>query len=104
MKKGHQNQSCAADPVHITFPKDILPRMYPGGFSAVIDASKYVNMFLTLDEERKFMGLIHPDTEGHYWYTCLPMGSANAPAVCFGAAFLRLICHEVEDMQGGGYR
>jgi hypothetical protein len=62
MKKGHQNQSCAADPVHMTCPEDILPRMYPGGFSSVIDASKFFHMFLTVDEERKFMGIIHPDT------------------------------------------
>jgi hypothetical protein len=26
-KKGHQNQSCAADPVHMTCPEDIIPRM-----------------------------------------------------------------------------
>jgi hypothetical protein len=59
-------------------------------------------MFLTVDEERQFMGLIHPDTEDHYWYTHLPMGSSNSPAVSsrFGAAFLRLIFQEVEEMQG----
>jgi hypothetical protein len=32
MKKGYQNQPCAADSVYITCPEDILPRMYPGGF------------------------------------------------------------------------
>jgi hypothetical protein len=48
---------------------------------------------LTVDEERKFMGLIYPDTGEHYWYTRLPMGSSNYPAVSgrFGVAFLRLI-------------
>jgi hypothetical protein len=61
-KKGHQHQSCAEDPVHMTRPEDILPRMYHGGFSSVIDASKCFHMFLTVDEERKFMGIIHPDT------------------------------------------
>jgi hypothetical protein len=47
------------------------------------------------------MGLIHPDTGDHYWYTHLPMGSSNSPAVSgrFGAAFLRLICQEAEEMQ-----
>jgi hypothetical protein len=102
MKKGHQNKSCAADPVHMTCPEDILPRMYPGGFSSVIDASKFFHMFLTVDEESKFMGLILPDTGDHYWYTHLPMGSSNYPAVSgrFGAAFLRLIFQEVEEMQG----
>jgi hypothetical protein len=35
-KKGHQNKSCAADPVQMKCPEDILPRMYPGGFSSVL--------------------------------------------------------------------
>jgi hypothetical protein len=86
----------------MTCPEDILPRMYPGGFSSVIDASKFFHMFLTVDEELRFMGLIHPDTGDHYWYTRLPMGLSNSPAVSgrFGAAFLRLIFQEVEEMQG----
>jgi hypothetical protein len=54
--------------------KDILPLMYPGGFSSVIDASTLFSMFLNVDEERKFMGIIHPDTGYHYWYTRLPIG------------------------------
>jgi hypothetical protein len=59
-------------------------------------------MFLTVDEEHKLMGLIHPDTGDHYWYTRFPMGSSNSPSVSgrFGAAFLRLIFQEVEEMQG----
>jgi hypothetical protein len=75
MKKGHQHKSCAADPVHMTCPEDILPRMYPAGLSSVIDASKFFHMFLTVEEERQFMGLIHLDTGDNYWYTRLPMGS-----------------------------
>jgi hypothetical protein len=102
MQKGNQTQSCAADPVHMTCPEEILPRMYPGVFSSVMDASKLFPMLLTVDEERKFMGLIHPDTGYYYWYTNLPMGSSNSPAVSgrFGAAFLRLICQKVEEIQG----
>jgi hypothetical protein len=94
MKKVHQHQSCAADPVHMTCPEDILPRMYPGVFSSVIDAYKFFHMFLTVNEERRFMDLIHPDTGYHYWYNRLPMGSSNSPSVSgrFGAAFLRLVC------------
>jgi hypothetical protein len=102
MKKGHQKKSCAADPVHMMCPEYILPRMYPGDFSSVIDASKFFHMFITVDEERRFMGTIHPDTGDNYWYTRLPMGSSNSPVVSgrFGAAFLRLIFQEVEEMQG----
>jgi hypothetical protein len=42
------------------------------------------------------------NTGDHYGYTYLPIGSTNSPAVSgrFGAAFLHLICHEVEGMQG----
>jgi hypothetical protein len=48
------------------------------------------------------MGLIHPDPGDHYWYTRLPMGSSNYPAVSgrFGAAFLRLVFQEVKEIQG----
>jgi hypothetical protein len=101
-KKGHQHKSCASDPVHMTCPEDILPRMYPGGLASVIDAPTFFHMLLTVDEERRFMGLLHPDTGYHYWYTRLPVGSSNSPAVSgrFGAAFLRLIFQEVEEMQG----
>jgi hypothetical protein len=102
MKKGHTQKSCASDPVRMTCPEDILPRIYPGGFSSVIDASTFFHMLLTVDEERQLMGLIHPETGDLYWYTRLPMGSSNSPAVSgrFGAAFLHIIFQEVEEMQG----
>jgi hypothetical protein len=102
MKKGHHNHSRAADPLHMTCPKYILPRMLPGGFSSVIDASTFLHMFLTDDEERKFMGLIHLDTGDNNWYTRLTMGSSDSPAVSgrFGAVFLRLIFQELKEIQG----
>jgi hypothetical protein len=31
MKKWRQHQYCAAEPVYITCPEDILPRVYPWG-------------------------------------------------------------------------
>jgi hypothetical protein len=39
--------------------------MYRGGFLSVIDASKFFHVFLTVDEERKFMDIIHPDIGDH---------------------------------------
>jgi hypothetical protein len=30
-------------------------------------------MLLTVDEERRFMGIIHPDKRDNYWYTHLTM-------------------------------
>jgi hypothetical protein len=59
----------------MTCSEDVPPRMYAGVFSLVIDASKLFHMFLTVYEERKFVGLIHLDTGDHYWYTRLPMRS-----------------------------
>jgi hypothetical protein len=102
MNKEHQHKSRAADPVHMTSPEDILPRIYPGGFSSVIDASNFFHMFLNVDEHHRFIGLIHPDTGDHYWYSRFPMGSSNSPAVSgrFGVAFLRLLFQEVEEIQG----
>jgi hypothetical protein len=102
IQKGHQNKSCSADPVQKTCPEDTVPRLYPGGFSSVIYASTFFHIFLTVDEERMLMGLIHPYTGYHYWYNRLTMGSSNSPAVSgrFGAASLLLVFQEVEEMQG----
>ena len=41
MKRGGQNDHIASEPVHFVRPHDILGRLYTGGWSAVIDASKY---------------------------------------------------------------
>jgi hypothetical protein len=60
MKKGHQNQACAADPVNRTFPEDIRHTMYPGGFSSVIDYSKYFQMFFNSRRGAAFYGYDTP--------------------------------------------
>jgi hypothetical protein len=51
-------------------------------------------MFLTVNEEIRFMGLIHPYNGDIYW--------SNSPTVSgrFGVAFLSLFCQEVKEMQG----
>ena len=59
-KAGRQNDTCVSDPLHLVQPQDILPRLYPGGYSAVIDASKYFHMFKTRTGEWKYMGILHP--------------------------------------------
>jgi hypothetical protein len=63
MQIGRQKQACAADPVHNTCPEDILPLIYPGRFSSGVDASTYSYIFLTVDEERQFIGMIQTDTD-----------------------------------------
>jgi Reverse transcriptase (RNA-dependent DNA polymerase) len=81
----------ASDPVYLHRLGHILPRLYYGGYSAVVDAAKFFYQFPTRPEERPYMGLRHPITTHTYWYCGLPMGSANSPALAsrFGNAFVR---------------
>jgi hypothetical protein len=92
-KGGGQNDVCSSDPVHLGGPDDILPYLYTGGVSAVIDISKFFHMFATVPSERKYMGLIHPKTGVHYCYATCPMGTRNSPGASgrFGNAFMRML-------------
>jgi hypothetical protein len=74
MKKGGQNQAIDRGPVYLPRVDTILPHMYTGGWSAVVDASKFFYQFKTLLSERKYLGLIHPITGKHYRYKGLPIG------------------------------
>jgi hypothetical protein len=101
-KRGNINDSCAADPVQMTCPDDILPALYPGGYSAVVDASKYFHMFKTRKDEYKHLGIIHPNTGEILCYYRFPMGTRNSPGASgrFGAAFLREVIRTSPDFQG----
>jgi hypothetical protein len=61
MRRGGQNEAIGADPASV-FPKSssILDGIYTGGWSAVIDASKFFYQFPMRKEERKYLGCIHP--------------------------------------------
>lgn len=100
--KGGQNACCVADPVHFYTLGDILPFLYRGGWSAMIDASKFFHMFRTLRGERPYLGMIHPATGQTYSYHRLPMGTRNSPAVAcrFGNAFIRYIVETCPLFQG----
>jgi hypothetical protein len=91
MKKGRQNEAMAADPT--VFPKTlyILHQMYHGGYSMVIDASKYFYNFPTVPAERCYLGVISTKTKKAYVYAGLAMGAGSSPAIAgrMGAAFLR---------------
>jgi len=102
MKDGGQNEVCVGDPVHLSQPQDILPHLYPGGYSTVIDASKFFHMFRTRAAERKYMGMLHPSTGEHWWHTRFPMGSTNSPGASgrYGAGFLRFIREHCPLFQG----
>ena len=60
MKRGDQNEHIASEPVHFFRPHDIRGRLYTGGWSAVIDASKYFHNFKTREDKLGFFGCIHP--------------------------------------------
>jgi hypothetical protein len=87
MRHGGQNECIGNDPT--VFPKSghILRSMYSGGYSAVVDASKFFYQFTTKPEEHQYMGVVHPITGKHYHYRGLPTGSANSPSQ-YGTAFL----------------
>ena len=101
-KAGGQNDACVSDPLHLVQPQDILPRLYPGGYSAVVDASKYFHMFRTRKGEWKYMGVLHPGTKKWHVYATLPMGTRASPAVAcrFGAGFLRTMVEGHPSYQG----
>jgi hypothetical protein len=60
IKNGGQNRCIGKDPVYLVQSHDILPYMYPGGFLAVADVSKFFHNFPTHPEEYKYLGCIHP--------------------------------------------
>lgn len=93
MLKGGQNSVASNDPVYLNRPLHILEQLYAGGWTAVVDASKFFHQFLTREDERRYLGLIHPVTGDILVWNALPMGGANSPACAgrFGLAFLRLL-------------
>jgi hypothetical protein len=101
-KHGMINNVCISDPVFMSLPDDILPYLYPGGFMAAVDASKYFHMFPTKEGKRKHLGIIHPLLNKTLCYLCLPMGTHNIPSAsgCFGASFICFLTKENEDFKG----
>lgn len=102
MKKGGQNSCVGADPVQMTSSADILPRLYRGGYSATLDIAKYFHIFPTVEDERPYLGCIHPVTGEMKRYATLPMGAGNSPGASarFGAVFLRLVTTTLPAFQG----
>jgi hypothetical protein len=76
--------------------------MYTGGFSAVVDASKFFYQFPTHPDDQPYLGLLHPVTGILYYYGGLPMGGGNSPAVAgrFGNAFVRMLKARFAIFQG----
>ena len=102
MKGGGQNSCIGRDPVYLVQKLTILPQLYPGGYSAIADASKQFYNFPTRPEERKYLGCIHPITGEKLVWVGLPMGSANSPAIAcrLTNSILRQIKERKEIFQG----
>ena len=87
----------------MTSPGDIFPHhLYPGGYSTCINISTFFYMFLMVEGEHPFMGLIHPMTGVLYWYKWLPMGSCNSPTALghFSMVFIHLALDSFLEFQG----
>ena len=101
-KAGGQNDCSAPDPVYLNKASHILDQLYEGGWSAVVDASKFFYQFRTRKEDRPFLGLRHP-RDGSLWvYGGLPMGASPSPAHAgrYGLAFLRILKETFGEFQG----
>ena len=102
MLRGGQNECIGSDPVFLPRISHILDQMYSGGYSAVVDASKYFYQFPTHPDDRPYLGLRHPITQTLLEYAGLPMGAANSPAIAcrYGLAFIRMLQSRFEAFQG----
>jgi hypothetical protein len=102
MKKGGQNACIGKDPTFLVRSEDILPHLYPGGWTAIADASKYFHNYKTHPEEHLLLGCIHPVTGKHLVYLGLPMGSASSPSIAcrMGNSAVRQLKQESKAFMG----
>jgi len=79
-----------------------LGRNVPGGYSAVMDLSKYFYNFPTHLDDRPYLGLVHPIMGELYCYYGLPMGRGQSPssACCYGLSFVRQFPERFDVFQG----
>ena len=104
MEKGGQNECIGSDPVFLPRTGHILEEMYAGGYSAVVDMSKYFYNIPTHPDDHPFLGLVHPITGILYAYFGLPMGSSNSPAAAsrVGNAFIHQLHQKFDIFLGIG--
>jgi hypothetical protein len=102
MLRGGQNACMGSDPVSLPRSNHILNQIYQGGYSAVVDASKFFNQFTTHPDNHPFLGLLHPVTGIMYTYGGLPMGAGSSPCLAgrYGLSLLRLLREECKLFQG----
>mmetsp|Transcript_23866 Transcript_23866/g.36251 ORF Transcript_23866/g.36251 Transcript_23866/m.36251 type:complete len:523 (-) Transcript_23866:744-2312(-) len=102
MLRGGQNACVGQDSCFLPRATHILDGMYPGGYSAVVDLSKYFYNFPTHPEDRPYLGLVHPIMGELYCYYGLPMGGGQLPSsTCrYALIFVRLLCEQFDVFQG----
>lgn len=102
MLRGGQNECIAPDPCVLPRQSHIIDLMYEGGYSAVVDASKFFHQFPTHPEDRPYLGVKHPITGELYAYRGLPMGGGSSPGITgqFGLSLLRLLREQCSLFQG----
>jgi hypothetical protein len=102
MKKGGQNACIGKDPTFLVQSGDILPHLYPGGWTSIADASKYFHNYKTHPDEHLLLGCIHPVTGRHLVYLGLPMGSASSPSIAcrMGNSAIRQLKSESKTFSG----
>ena len=104
MKTGGQNDCIGPDLYFLPRMGHILKELYAGGYSVVVDLSKYLHNFPTHVDDRPYLGLIHPITQVLYAYFGLPMGSANSPVASgrAGNSFMWMIRESFKIFSGVG--
>ena len=102
MKNGGQNDHIGKDPVHLPQAEQILEKLYTGGWSAIVDTSKFFHNFPTHPHDRPYLGCIHPKTGQRLWYLGLPMGSSQSPSLAcrYGLSMLRSLVEQEPVFQG----
>ena len=93
MKVGGQNEGAVGDPVYLNRPMHILEQLYEGGWSAVIDASKFFYQFAVHPDDYQYLGLTHPMSGELLCWFSLPMGATASPGYAgrFGLSLLRAL-------------
>jgi hypothetical protein len=104
MLRGGQNTCVGQDPVFLPRVSHILDEMYRGGYTAVVDLSKFFYNFPTHPDDRPYLGFLHPVSGILYCYFGLAMGAGNSPALAtrFGLAFVRKMKEKSALFQGRG--
>jgi hypothetical protein len=102
MRDGGQNEVVGTDPVYLPRVTHILEQMYSGGYTAIVDASKFFYQFDTHPDDRPWLGLVHPLSGELLEWLGLPMGAGNSPALGgrYGLAFLRKLRERKPEMFG----